>query len=85
MNNTLINYATKDYVVEAVANVSSGGSVDLNNYATKTYVDNAILVNKPDMSSYATQTYVDSKTLAGTVDIGAGTALTTGVVYYVYE
>lgn len=39
----LSNYATKDYVDDAIANIEiSGGDVDLTGYATEEYVQNVI-------------------------------------------
>lgn len=53
----LANYATKQYVDEAVSNVQ----VDLTGYATETYVDEAVKNVQVDLTGYATETYVDEK------------------------
>ena len=48
--------ATKTYVDNAIANVPSGGNVDLSNYYTKAET-NALI---PSLEGYATKTYVDN-------------------------
>lgn len=59
---SLDGYATKSYVDENIANVTTGGEVDLSNYVTKDTVytkeeTNALI---PSTEGLATQTYVDN-------------------------
>ena len=64
-NIDLSEYATKDYVDDAIANIEipeGSVNVDLTDYATKSYVDNAISnIDAPniDLTGYATEDYVD--------------------------
>lgn len=57
--------ATKEYVDNAIANASIGGSeIDLSDYATKKYVDDAIkdidIPEAPDLSKYALKSEIPS-------------------------
>lgn len=52
---------SKKYVDEKVAEVQSGGEIDLSSYATTEYVDTQIGLRQPDLSTYATKSYVDNK------------------------
>lgn len=57
--------ATKEYVDNAIANASIGGSdIDLSGYATKKYVDDAIkeidIPEAPDLSKYALKSEIPS-------------------------
>ena len=59
---SLDGYATKSYVDENIANVATGGEVDLSNYVTKDTVytkeeTNALI---PSTEGLATETYVDN-------------------------
>lgn len=59
---SLEGYATKSYVDENIANVATGGEVDLSNYVTKDTVytkeeTNALI---PSTEGLATETYVDN-------------------------
>lgn len=53
--------ASISYVDQQIANVSSGGSVDLSSYVTETELTTALANYQPtiDLSNYATQTYVN--------------------------
>ena len=53
---SLDGYATTEYVDNAIANVPSGGNVDLSNYYTKAET-NALI---PSLEGLATETYVDN-------------------------
>ena len=53
---SLDGYATTEYVDNAIANVPSGGTVDLSNYYTKTET-NALI---PSLEGYATEEYVST-------------------------
>lgn len=53
---SLDGYATTQYVDNAIANIPSGGTVDLSNYYTKEET-NALI---PSLEGYATKTYVDN-------------------------
>ena len=53
---SLNGYATTEYVDNAIANVPSGGNVDLSNYYTKAETDALI----PSTEGLATKTYVDN-------------------------
>ena len=53
---SLDGYATTQYVDNAIANVPSGGNVDLSNYYTKAETDALI----PSTEGLATKTYVDN-------------------------
>ena len=53
---SLDGYATTEYVDNAIANVPSGGNVDLSNYYTKAETDALI----PSTEGLATKTYVDN-------------------------
>ena len=53
---SLDGYATTEYVDNAIANVPSGGNVDLSNYYTKEET-NALI---PSTEGFATKTYVDN-------------------------
>ena len=51
----LSNYVTNDKLIEELAKYSSGGSIDLTNYATKKYVDDALNdIPDVDLSDYVT-------------------------------
>jgi hypothetical protein len=56
-NSDIDNYATKDYVGEAIDNIEIPDT-DLTGYATESYVDNAIANNKPNLEGLATEDYV---------------------------
>lgn len=50
----LSNYATKDYVDDAIANIEiSGGDVDLTGYATESYVDSVTGNARNEAMNYA--------------------------------
>ena len=53
---SLDGYATTEYVDNAIANVPSGGTVDLSNYYTKAET-NALI---PSLNGYATEEYVST-------------------------
>ena len=53
---SLDGYATTEYVDNAIANVPSGGNVDLSNYYTKSETDALI----PSTEGFATKEYVDN-------------------------
>ena len=53
---SLDGYATTQYVDNAIANVPSGGNVDLSNYYTKAETDALI----PSTEGFATETYVNN-------------------------
>ena len=53
---SLNGYATTEYVDNAIANVPSGGNVDLSNYYTKAET-NALI---PSLEGYATEEYVST-------------------------
>lgn len=53
---SLDGYATTQYVDNAIANIPSGGTVDLSNYYTKEET-NALI---PSLEGFATKTYVDN-------------------------
>lgn len=68
----------------------SGGSIDLTDYATKEYVDEAVANvasgGTVDLSNYATKAFVNSKITYGTADLTDGTSeLSPGVLYCVIE
>ena len=59
---SLDGYATKSYVDENIANVTTGGEVDLSNYVTKDTVYTKAETNAliPSTEGLATKTYVDN-------------------------
>lgn len=64
--NVVVNVATEEYVIEQIANVNTGGTVDLSNYATKIYVDTKIAESggsstDVDLSDYYTKDETDQK------------------------
>lgn len=69
---SLENYATKDYVTQAIADASTGGTVDLSEYLKKTDAATTYaaklhthtmseITDAPDMSIYATKTELSGK------------------------
>ena len=60
---SLENYATKEYVDEAVANNDGGsGNVDLSDYATKEYVDEKVAQSDWDVTDPESSSYVKNRT-----------------------
>lgn len=68
--NVLVNVATEEYVAEQITKVNTGGSVDLSNYATKKYVDDAVAASggtgeggtvNVDLTNYYTKDETDQK------------------------
>lgn len=65
--NVITDVATEQYVDEQIANVVSGGTIDLSNYATVAYVDKKVAeagggsTVEVDLSNYYTKTQIDEK------------------------
>ena len=63
------NLATTDYVDRKVVEVTTGGTVDLEGYATKQYVDETIENIDVDLSEYATKEFVNETIANADVDV----------------
>ena len=64
-------FATIEYVQSEITRIMTGGEIDLSNYATKSYVDDAIAeIPSQDLSSYAKKTDLPKRTSQLTNDSG---------------
>ena len=63
------NLATTDYVDRKIVEVTTGGTVDLEGYATKQYVDETIENIDVDLTEYATKEYVNETIANADVDV----------------